>query len=280
MRLVTLLLAAVIATAPSLRGAQDDALGERVMARVRAAVAPVVALFPDTDATGSVPADGKPTSLWMVRPHQAGDRSIDILANPLNEDYQRRAAKAMAQIESSIEAAQRRAELQYERAIAEAKRTRTSQDVVGVSLADEGVAGARIDAESRLVIEVLFNQPSYRFEIGSSVDPAAAGPQSWTRLQTAVNLEQAVISVASNVYRDPKSGEERFCEGQTLIYLGRTSTPSIEEAARLYTVTATGSLPSNPNAISSIVIRVRGNEVLMSDLLRRSRWSSVLELIE
>ena len=56
--------------------------------------------------------------------------------------------RAMAQIGAAIDAAQRRAELQYERAIAEAKRTGRSQDVDGVSLSDEGVAGARIDAEA------------------------------------------------------------------------------------------------------------------------------------
>ena len=85
--------------------------------------------------------------LWMVRPLQPGDRTIDVLANPLNEVNQAKATRAMAQIERSIQAAQRRADLQYERAIAEAKRTGKSQDVDGVTLSDEGLAGARIDAE-------------------------------------------------------------------------------------------------------------------------------------
>ena len=80
----------------------------------------------------------------------------------------------MAQIEQAIASAQRRADAQYERAVAEAKRTGRSQDVDGVSLSDEGLAGARIDAESHVTIDVLFNQPSYRFEIASSVEPAPA----------------------------------------------------------------------------------------------------------
>ena len=267
MKPALLFIAVVIATAPSFAVAQEDALGERVMTRVRAALEPALSSFPPTDQSGSVPADGKPTAPWMVRPHQAGDRTIEILANPLNEEYQRRATKAMAQIESSIAAAQRRAELQYERAIAEAKRTRKSQDVDGVSLGDEGVAGARIDAESHVIIEVLFNQPSYRVQIASSVAPVVTGPQT-------------TVSVRSNVYRDPKTGEERFCEGQTLIYLGRTSTPAIDEDSRLYTVASAAPLPSNPAAISSIVIRLRGSETLIADLLQKSSWGPVLELLE
>ena len=78
----------------------------------------------------------------------------------------------MAQIENNIEAAQRRAAAQYERAVAEAKRTGRSQDVDGVTLSDEGLAGARIDAESHVTIDVAFNEPSYRVEIASSVQPA------------------------------------------------------------------------------------------------------------
>ena len=260
-------IAAAILSAPGPVGAQEDARAERVMARVRSAV--VTALpFQASDAFGALPADGKSSDPWMIKPHQPGDQAIEILANPLNEEYQRRAAKAMAQIEQSIGAAQRRAELQYERAIAEAKRTRRSQDVDGVTLSDEGVAGARIDAESHLIIDVLVNQPAYRFEIGSSVDPSRS------------SVPGSVISFGSNVYRDSKTGEERFCEGQTLVYLGRTTIPSVTENARVYTVTADGSLPSNANAISSIVIRLRGNESLIADLLRKGNWSSVLELIE
>ena len=108
------------------------------------------------------------------------------------------------------------------RAIAEAKRTRKSQDVDGVSLSDEGVAGARIDAESHLIIEVLFNQPSYRFEIASSIEPGTTWPSGVTAIPDA-----AVVSVPANVYRDAKTGEERFCERQAVIYLGQAGKPSI-----------------------------------------------------
>jgi hypothetical protein len=213
----------------------------------------------------------------MVRPLQPGEQRIQILANPLNEEHQRRAARAMAEIEASIEAAQRRAEVQYERAIAEAKRTGQSQDVDGVTLSDEGLAGARIDAESHVTVEVLFNQPVYRFEIRSSVEPLDSGVNALAGMPAAT----AAIWIAPNVYRDPQNDAERFCEAETYIYLGRTSKPDVNQTERhRYEVTATGGLPSSSAAISSIVIRLRGNERLVADLARKSNWGSVVELIE
>ncbi|HEX6214593.1 MAG TPA: hypothetical protein VFZ38_07240, partial [Vicinamibacterales bacterium] len=161
MKLMRLFFAAVLALMPTAAVAQDDVLAARVMTAVRAALAPALP-FPASDELGSLPSDGKAHDPWMVRPLQPGDRTIEVLANPLNEAHQRRAAKAMAQIEQSIEAAQRRADVQFERAIAEARRTGRSQEVDGVTLSDEGLAGARIDAESHVTIEVLFNQPIYR----------------------------------------------------------------------------------------------------------------------
>jgi hypothetical protein len=157
----------------------------------------------------------------MVRPHQSGDRTIEILANPLNDEYQRRAARAMAEIELSIEAAQRRAEAQYERAIAEAKRTRRSQDVDGVTLSDEGLAGARIDAESHVTIDVSLT-PSVKAALSMQTTPAT-------------------------VYRGD-DGIERFREAQSVVSVG------------------------------ALVVRLRGNETLIADLLRRGNWASLLEL--
>src|SRR4030095_10195142 len=124
------------------------------------------------------PANGNTEARWVVRPLQPGDRSIEVLANPLNEVNQLRATRAMAQIENNIQAAQRRASAQYDRAVAEAKRTGKSQEVDGVTLADEGVAGAKIDADSHLTIDVAIDQPSYKFSLSSSIQPASATPLS------------------------------------------------------------------------------------------------------
>lgn len=268
-----ILVTAAVAGTPATLGAQPDALAERVMARVRAALA---APFPPSDGHGSLPADGRSSGPWMIRPHQPGDRTIEILANPLNEEYQRRAAKAMAEIEQSIEAAQRRAEVQYERAIAEAKRTRRSQDVDGVTLADEGVAGARIDAESHVTVEVWFNEPGYKFEIRSSAEPLLLVPPA----PGAVPGATAAVSIAPNVYRDEQTDAERFCEAETYIYLGRTSKPDVDHADRhRFEVIASGAPPAN-GGLATVVIRLRGNERLVADLARKSNWAAVVELLE
>src|SRR6185295_6253992 len=105
------------------------------------ALAPALQPFPETDDSGAAPRGGGTDALWMVRPPEAGERIIEVIANPLNEANQAKANRAAAQ---------------YDAAVAEAKRTGKSQDVDGVTLGDEGIDGAKIDAESHLTIEVLF----------------------------------------------------------------------------------------------------------------------------
>ena len=251
-------------------------LDTRVMTAVRAAMAPALP-FPDTDADGELPADGKTTASWMVRPPQAGDRAIEILANPLNEVNQARARRAMAQIENNITAAQRRAELEYERAVSEAKRTGRSQDVVGISLSDEGVAGARIDAEQHVTIAVAFNQPSYAHELSSSIEPA---PPRQVVIPGAV----ALIAVPSNVYRPqkPENAPERFCEAETTVYLGRVMVPDVSRLDGIAFAVTAATPPSEPGtpAIASLVIRLRGNESLIAEILRKTDWNALLELLK
>ncbi len=264
------LIIALCVMLPAAASAQDEALTTRVMTAVRDALAPALP-FPASDALGSLPAGGNTTSLWMVRPLQPGDRAIEVLANPLNEVQQAKATRAMAQIERAIESAQRRADLQYERAIAEAKRTGKSQDVDGVTLSDEGLAGARIDAESHVTIDVAFNQPSYRFEIASSVEPAAS------RL-VVVPGAVAVITVPSNTYRED---HERLCEAESQVFLGRVADPQVKDLdGPRYEVTA-GATPSESGIqIGAVVIRLRGNEVLIADILRKGNWAALLELLK
>lgn len=251
-------------------------LDTRVMTAVRAAMAPALP-FPDTDADGALPVDGKTTAPWMVRPPQAGDRAIEVLANPLNEVNQARARRAMAQIENNIAAAQRRAELEYERAVAEAKRTGRSQEVDGISLSDEGVAGARIDAEQHVTIDVAFNQPSYTHELSSSVEPAPAR-------QVLIPGAVAVIAVPSNVYRPqkPQNAPERFCEAETTVYLGRVTVPAVtrrDGSTFDVTAAATPSESGTP-AVASLVIHLSGNESLMAEILRKTDWNALLELLK
>ena len=252
--------------------AQDASLQTRVIAAVRAAMMPALP-YPETDESGTVPKDNNTEALWMVRAPEAGESSFEILANPLNEVNQLRATRAMAQIDANIAAAQRRAEAQYERALAEAKRTGKSQDVDGVTLADEGVAGAKIDAESHVAIDVAFNQPSYTFTVNSSVPPAAS-------TQVAVAGAAAVIVVPAHTYRDAVLEADRYAEAETLVFLGRIDAPVVQKRAdHSYEVSAAvSSAPAAP--VSSLVLHFRGNEVLIADLLRKTDWNVLVELMK
>lgn len=252
--------------------AQSTADGDRVMAAVRAALAPALP-FPDTDDTGSVPANSSPGPLWMVRPLQPGERSIEVMANPLNASNQARATRAMAQIGVAIDAAQRRAELQYERAIAEAKRTGRSQDVDGVGLSDEGVAGARIDAEAHVTIDVEYNQPAYTFAIESSVAPAR---------QAVIAGAVAIITVPSNVFRRKSAPrtEEQYGPAETLVYFGALATPEVRERSEHAYEVTTAAAASGTAQVRSLVVRLRGNEVLIAEILSKTNWAQLQELLK
>ena len=258
MKLLTIILIAVL-------GQQTPGDTDRIVAAVRTAMAPALP-FPNSDEDGALPANGNTEALWMVRPLQPGDRSIEVIANPLNEVNQARATRAMAQIENNVQAAQRRAAVQYERAVSEAKRTGKSQDVDGVTLADEGVAGAKIDAESHVTIAVAANEMSFKFEVDSSIQPA---PSTQVTIPGAV----AIIATPSNTYRDRDTNIERYAEAQTLVFLGRVAAPEVQKRAEdHFEVFATATSPA-------LVIRLRGNEALIAELLRKTNWNSLLELM-
>ncbi|MEY4636683.1 MAG: hypothetical protein RJA55_2481 [Acidobacteriota bacterium] len=267
-----LLATGAVCASPAALPAQATRDGDRVMAAVRAALGPALP-YPDTDDTGAVPATNSPVPLWMVRPLQPGERSIEVLANPLNEVNQARAARAMAQIGVAVEAAQRRAERQYEHAVAEAKRTGRSQDVDGVSLSDEGVAGARIDAEAHVTIDVEFNQPVYAFGIESGVAPAPSR-------EVAIAGAVAVITTPSNVFRTKgvERTEDKYCAAEALVYFGAVSAPEIRERSEhAYQVTA-AAVPGS--AAQSLIMRLRGNETLIGEILGKTDWTPVLALLK
>ena len=236
---------------------------DRLVAAVLKAMRPALP-FPESD--GVLPAGNNSEALWMVQALQPGDTSIEVLANPLNAVNQLRAARAMAQIENNIQAAQRRAALQYDRAVSEAKRTGKSQDVDGVTLSDEGIAGAKIDAESHVTIDVAANEPAFTFALDSSIEPA---PSRQVAIPGAV-----VIAVPSNTFRDGDTSVERYAEAQTIVFLGRVAAPEVQKRAdHRFEVFATATSPA-------LVIRLRGNDVLIADLLRKTDWNSLLELLK
>ncbi len=267
-----LLVGSAMFVLPATAAAQAGDAGDRIVAAVRAAMVPALP-FPETDHTGSVPADHSPEPAWMVRSVAAGERSIEVMANPLNQVNQARAVRAMAQIGAAVDAAQRRAEAQYERAVAEAKRTGRSQDVDGVGLSDEGVAGARIDAEAHVTIDVDFNQPSYTTTIETAVAPAASR-------QVVIAGALAVITVPSNVFQVSTAGrtDERFCQSETIVYFGALAAPDVRKRAdHQFEVVAAAA--DSVAAVKSLALRFRGNEILIAEILRKTDWTQVQALL-
>ena len=251
--------------------AQQDSLEQQVMMRFKTAVAPGIQQFPETDDSGASPRGNNTEALWMVRPAQPGERTIEVLANPLNEVNQRNAARAMALIERNIEAAQRRAADQYDRAVAEAKRTGRSQDVDGVTLADEGIEGAKIDAESHVTIDVAFNEPAYAFTIAAADRPSLTSQHSGA---------VAIVAFPAGAYRDEVSTIDRYAEAETIVLVGRIGAPQVTRRGdHSYEVSAT-TTTTDRDRLSTLVVRYRGNDALVKELVSKTLWNLMLELIK
>lgn len=250
----------------ALSQAAGTASQDRIMQAVRAAIAPALP-YPEADQSGAVPTNNDTTALWMVRRLEPGDTAIEVLANPLNQQNQLAAAKAMAQIQSNIESAQRRAEDQYQRALEAVKRTGKSQDVDGITLADEGVAGEKIDAESHVTIEVLFNQPEYRFAIRGRVEPGPGLPFPLTH-----------VNVFAHTYKqDADSGPEHYKEAERIVFLGAVARPLAAQRGRepIFDVV----VKATP-AAGSLAVHLRGNQALIDEITAKTNWNQLLELLK
>ncbi|MFM8532195.1 MAG: hypothetical protein ACKOEC_01145 [Acidimicrobiia bacterium] len=248
--------------------AQEPQAGA-VMSAVRAAMAPALP-FPAADADGAVPVNNDTEALWMLASDR-GNQTIDVLANPLNAVVQLRATRAMAQIETTIQPAQRRASAQYEAAVAEARRSGKSQTVDGVSLNDEGVAGERIDAESTVSVVVEFNEREYRMLVPGAMEPA--------RVDTFGHDGAVVLMTPGHVHQDD-DGIEHYAESHRVVLLGRALAPKVsKQKDGLYVVTATPTTPAT-GRLDSLVLHVRGNGELVSDILAKTNWNQLLELLK
>lgn len=246
----------------------DAALQARVMTAVRTAMAPALP-FPASDEDGALPAGNNTEALWMVKPSQPGDNAIEVLVNPLNESNQRRANAAMAQIDKNIASAQRRAEEQYERAIAEAKRTGKSQDVNGVTLADEGAAGEKIDADSHVTIDVMFNENEYRLVVPGQTAPARQASFAYPN-----------VMVAAHEYDAPPGGGRHYKESERIIFLGPLSPPQVTKRPTNGFEVVTTNSQAGTGAVHSLVLRLRGNSALLDDIQSKTDWSQLLELLK
>jgi hypothetical protein len=251
--------------APSLA---QDAQSARVMKAVRSAMAPALP-FPETVADGTVPVNNNTEALWMIQTGQS-DGTINILANPLNAAVQLRANRAMAQIENNIQAAQRRATAQYEAAVAEAKRTGRSQAVDGVSLSDEGVAGERIDAESYATVFVQFHEREYLFPVPGSMEPS--------RIESFPHPDSLVMMAPGHVYKDG-DGIEHYAESHRIVVLGRNLDTKVRKDRNGFMVTTVPTTPAT-EALDSLTLHIHGNSELVADIMAKTDWTLLVELLK
>lgn len=246
--------------------AQDTSQSDRVMKGVRAALAPALP-YPETDELGAQPANNDTEAFWMVRPLQPGDTTIEVLANPFNQVNQLAATRAMAKIQSNIESAQRKAENQYQAALEALRRTGKSQDVDGISLADEGIDGEKIDADSHVTIEIFFNQPDYHFAIAGRIEPGPMLPSATPHLD-----------VAAHTYKqDPKEGPEHYKECEKIVFLGPISAPQVAQRGRglpVFDVVAKSA------STGTMVVRLHGNQQLVTEIAAKTNWTQLLELLK
>ena len=137
--------------------------------------------------------------------------------------------------------------------------------------------GPMDDGFIHVTIDVEFNRPAYSFTVASSIAPSAS------RAVTVAGAV-AVVTVPPNVYREKTaaSTDDRFCQAETMVLFGAVRAPDVSErSSQVFVVTAAGTSPGNaPPAVHSVVVRLRGNETLIAQILRGSDWTRVLELLK
>jgi hypothetical protein len=91
----------------------------------------------------------------------------------------------------------------------------------------------------------------------------------------------AVITVPSNVFRSTvaRRSEEKYCPAETLVYFGAVTAPEVREPSEnAYQVMAAAA--GTPAPGRSLVVRLRGNETLIAEILRTTSWHQLQELLK
>jgi hypothetical protein len=213
------------------------------------------------------PVDGSDRARWVVRrvPAAEGALIVEVLANPLNREAQNTAVQDMAAIQREVVAAERRAQLEFDRALGEVRETGQPVSVRGVTLSDEGLAGDRADAESRLTVEILMPGSEHTLSIASADAPrfAATTPgAAW------------VIKTPPRSLPGP-DGRTHYYAAEALVFFGAAKPAIGEKSAQVFTVRAT----PRDGASSFTLVTIRGNHDLVDDVLARADWSSLTKAV-
>lgn len=225
-----------------------------------AMLAPVLP-FPRASADGEMPADGQPTARWfVVWPEPEGPAVVTVKANPLHPDTQKASADAAVRIQAAVEAAERRAQASYERALDEIRKGNRVDALEAISLDDEGVEGEKIDAELVLTIEWM---DSAVWQGGSSSSPT---------LSRRNDAAPWIVAIMPNTYveRTSQGTRERFRAAEARVYLGGSAAPAVSASAADSTFTV------SPGAPGDSMVVLRGNAALLAQVLAQSEWQKLV----
>lgn len=209
------------------------------------------------------PIDGSDRARWVVRrvPAAEGALVVEVLANPLNREAQDAAVQDMAAIQREVFAAERRAQVEFDRALGEVRETGQPVSVRGVTLSDEGLAGDRADAESRMVVEIAVPGAEHVVSIAAADAP---------RFAATTHGATWVIKTPWRSLPGP-DGRTHYYAAEALVFFGAAKPAIGEKGPQLYTVRAT----PREGASSFTLVTLRGNHDLVDDVLARADWSRI-----
>lgn len=224
--------------------------------------------FPAATARNE-PEDGSESARWIVRRAAADEGALvaEVLANPFNRETQDVAVQDMAAIQREVVAAERRAQMEFDRALNDVHETGTPVTVRGVSLNDEGVAGDRADAESRVTIEVEIEGAAHVARIEGTETPtirAHADGASWIATVPARIVERGASADDTRPHYHP---------AQAIVYIGAAKPVVTSAAPRAFSVRAT----PRAGASAVIAVMVRGNRGLVDQVITKADWSRIAE---
>jgi hypothetical protein len=217
--------------------------------------------FPVADVNRDVPVRGGESARWFVIWPEPDERTVIVRANPLHPDIQALGAEAMARIQEAVEAAERKAQAAYDRAVKELQQTGKATNLDTVTLEDEGAAGERIDAELELTIAL---ERVESFEIGSSQAP---------QVESGTTGATWTITTPANTYKESAEpgARERFRAAEARLVFGSSPKPTVNRLGNLdrYRVT----LVPTPG---TVLVALRGNEGLLTQALAKADWSKLV----
>ncbi len=254
-------LLALLVCAPVVRAQPggDEATLRRLL---RSALAPALP-FPDASPEGTPRSGPAEEAVWTVRWPGEGTR-VEVVANPLHPGNHEKALKAEEEIQRSVMQAQRTSLGDYERAASDFARTgRIGADVREVSLADEGIAGERYDAESQVTIDAEWRRGSYTAEVATAVLPF---------VEETPGLRAPRLRVSAHEYGVP----QRYAAEQAWIFVGVDEAPAVRRASG----ERAGFSVTLADTRAWLLVAVRGNAALVSRIVAEAQWSVLATLID